>query len=300
MKDFIHEVVLHGIKDTAILLPVLFVTYLLMELAEHKLKGKTLEAIGRAGRLGPLFGGIFGALPQCGFSAAASGLYAGRLISVGTLLAVFLSTSDELIGVMLSTSVTSHENLTRLLKILALKIVCAAVVGFAVDAVIYFVSKKRGVDRNTREIRELCESESCSCGEKGIFFASLIHSLKIFGFILGVTFAINTLIFFVGEDSLRAVLQGTPVVGELIAGLFGLIPNCASSVIITELYLDGVLGASELLSGLFTGAGVGVLILFRTNRNLKENLLLLLTLYVTGVLLGLLIGTTGLASLIGI
>lgn len=298
MKEFFHEVLLHGIKDTVLLFPILFVTYLLAELAEHKYKEKSIDKVKRAGKLGPLFGGLLGALPQCSFSAMSSGLYASSLISVGTLVAVFLSTSDEMIAVMLSSSVARPENVGAMIKILSLKIVCAIAVGFAVDLVYSVIAKRRGYER--KGISDFCESEGCGCESHGIVYASFIHSLKIFGFIFAVTVVVNTAIFFIGEDNLGLFIKGTPILGELLCAIFGLIPNCASSIVLTELYLEGVIGASQLLAGLFTASGVGVLVLFRTNKSLKENLLILATLYVTGVLLGILIGYTGLAAILGI
>jgi hypothetical protein len=149
-------------------------------------------------------------------------------------------------------------------------------------------------------IGRVCEDEGCGCEERGIFLSSLLHTLKIFGFIVAVTFITNNIVFFVGEDSIGGAMKNIPVLGEFISGLIGLIPNCASSVVLTELYLDGIITSGQLLSGLFVGAGIGIPVLFRTNKNLKENLLILLAVYLTGVALGILIGETGLAAILGI
>ncbi len=292
MVEYLFEAVLDAVLDTVKLLPFLFLTYLLMEFLEHRTGERTESFIARAGRLGPILGGLLGALPQCGFSAAAAGLYSGRVITVGTLVAVFLSTSDEMFAVMLSSAASDPTVLPRLLTVLAVKLVGAAAVGFAVD-----LALRR---RTSGEIGELCDHEGCNCREHGIFLSSLIHTAKIVGFIFAVTLAINTVIFFVGENKLGALMHDLPVVGELIAGLIGLIPNCASSVVLTELYLSGTLTAGQLLSGLFTGAGVGLIVLFRTNRPLRDSLLILSILYISGVVLGLLLGATGLTSVLGL
>ncbi len=290
--DYLSEALLDAVLDCLKLLPFLFLTYLLMELLEHRTGERAQRFIARAGRFGPALGGLLGALPQCGFSAAASGLYAGRVITVGTLLAVFLSTSDEMVAVMLSSAASDATAVLKLLTILGIKAVCGILVGFAVDLIIR--------PSCAGDIGELCDHEGCNCHEQGVLRSSIVHTAKIIGFIFAVTLAINTVIFFVGEDKLGALLRDIPVVGELIAGLIGLIPNCASSVVLTELYLSGTLTAGQLLAGLFTGAGVGVLVLFRANRSLKENLLILLTLYLSGVTLGLALGMTGLTSLLGL
>lgn len=294
MRKYLAETVLHTLEHTVVLLPFLFLTYLLMELIEHKAGEKTSTVIGKAGRFGPLLGGFLGAIPQCGFSAAASGLYSGRVITLGTLLAVYLSTSDEMVAVMLSGAVKSPENIKKLIVILAVKVVSAIFVGSVADLVL---KRKR---QHENGIGRVCEEEGCGCGERGIFLSSLLHAVKIFGFILAVTFIINNIVFFVGEENLGGAMKRIPILGEFIAGIIGLIPNCASSVVITELYLDGIITSGQMLSGLFVGAGIGLPVLFRTNRNIKENLTVLILLYLSGVALGILIGETGLAAALGI
>ncbi len=294
---YLKETVFHTLEHSVGLLPFLFLTYLLMEFLEHKTTDRATRIVGSAGRLGPLFGGLLGAVPQCGFSAAASSLYAGRVISLGTLIAVFLATSDEMVAVVLSSGAKNPEILKKLLPILAIKVVSGIVVGFIIDLVF---RRDPHTKAHTHGIGEVCHSENCHCHEQNIFLSSLIHTAKIWGFIVAVTFIINNIIFFVGEDNLGGFMTRIPVLGEFIAGLFGLIPNCASSVVLTELYLGGVITAGQMLSGLFTGAGIGVLVLFRSNKRIKENLLILLTLYLTGVALGLILGMTGLTSLFGL
>ena len=294
--DFLTEVVLDGVIDSLKLFPFLYLAYLLMELLEHHAKHGTEDIIRKAGRLGPLLGGALGAVPQCGFSAAAAGLFSGRLITIGTLIAVFLSTSDELIPIAVSSVASGEITVVKLLTIVAVKVVFAVIVGFIVDLV---ASKIVKVEKET-EIGDICEREHCHCEEQGVFLSALNHSLRIFAFILAATLAINALIFFVGEDAIKNFIGNIPVVGEMIAGLVGLIPNCAASVVITELYIDGIITSGQMLSGLFAGAGVGLLVLFRTNRNIKQNIAIAVTVYAVGVLLGTLIEVTGFAALIGL
>ena len=285
---------LHTLKHTAVLIPFLFITYLLMELIEHKASERTVGIIGRTGRLGPLFGGILGAIPQCGFSASASGLYSGHVISVGTLIAVYLSTSDEMVAVMLSGAVKDPRNIKKLITVLIIKIVAATVSGFVIDIIL---SKKR--HRHT-DIQNVCDSDGCHCGERGIFLSSLIHTFKIFGFIVAVTFIINNIVFFIGEENLGGAMKSIPILGEFIAGIIGLIPNCASSVVVTELYLDGIITPGQMLAGLFTGSGIGLAVLFKSNKNIRENLTVLAAVYLIGVILGIAIGETGLAAALGL
>ena len=198
MTEFLSEVVLDCIIDSVKLFPFIFLTYLVMEIIEHKAGKKLESAASKTGRLGPLFGGLLGAIPQCGFSAAAAGLYSGRLISVGTLLAIFLSTSDEMIPVMLSSAVVQKAGWTVPLKLLAVKVVCAVIAGFAVDLVIGLAGKNKTAavsDELEEEICEMCEHDHCKCGEHGVFLSALIHSAKILGFIAAVMFAVGTAIF---------------------------------------------------------------------------------------------------------
>ncbi len=271
MLDLIWDALL----DTAKLLPFLYLTYLAMEHLEHRWKGKSSELLRRAGRLGPLWGGLIGIVPQCGFSAAAAGLYAGRVVSLGTLLAVFLSTSDEMLPLLLS----SQTPVSEICKILGLKAAIGVVCGFLADAVF---RRPGGVD----QIGGLCEKGHCGCAHRGVFAAALRHTAQIGVFLLLVDLALGLLLGLVGQDTLRAVLTGHPVLSVFLAALVGLIPNCAASVALTALYVEGLLSFGSLMAGLLVGAGVGLLVLFRTNRHLKENLAITGILYTLGVLSG--------------
>ena len=285
MIHILEHTLLHTIEDSVKLLPFLFLTYLFMELLEHTTGGKVQNKIRNAGKVGPLWGGLLGIMPQCGFSAAASSLYAGRVITVGTLLAVFLSTSDEMLPIFISAAVAP----ATIFKILAAKVCIAIVSGFVAELVYVNVFKKKEKDM---DIHVVCEEEHCSC-EDGVLKSALKHTLKIFVYILLITFILTFVIELIGEDQLAVVFQNIPVVGEMIAALVGLIPNCASSVVITELYLSGIIGAGAMMSGLLVNAGVGLLVLFRLNRNWKQNAGIMAALYGFGVFWGVIIELLG-------
>lgn len=285
--EFLH-VLLHALTDSAMVLPFLFLTYLLMELLEHKAGDGVEKAIKKAGKVGSLWGGALGLVPQCGFSALAAGFYAGRVVSVGTLLAVFLATSDEMIPVFLGARVS----VGKILIVLGLKLFVAVLVGFLCDLLL-----RHRVE--PLHVEGLCEEEHCHC-EKGVLRSSLHHTVHVFLFILLVNVALGLALELLGEARLAAFMQDIPVLGQLIAALVGLIPNCAASVAVATLYVKGVISAGAMLAGLLTGAGAGLLVLFRTNRHLKENLQIVAILLLTGVLFGTLLDLTGLAGALGL
>ena len=270
---------IHAIQDVLHLIPFLFLTYLLLEWIEHKAAKKTAELAAKAGKLGPLAGGLLGAVPQCGFSASASSLYAGGVISAGSLIAIFISTSDEMLPIMISEKIEP----VRILLILGIKILCGILVGFAVDFVLRFNKK---IDRKEK-IAMICEDENCRC-HNGILLSSLIHTLQIAFFIFLFAFLIGLAIHLIGEDQLAAFASNAGVFTPLVAALVGLIPNCASSVVITELFLSGVISTGAMIAGLIANSGVGLLILFRVNKNIRANLFILLTVFASGAVVGIL------------
>lgn len=281
MWEIIEDTLIDSIK----LIPFLFIAYLIMEYIEHKTKDKTKEAIKKSGKFGPLIGSILGIFPQCGFSVAATNLYAARVITLGTLIAIYLSTSDEMLPILLSEAVP----ITTILKILGVKLVIGIIAGFLIDLAMRIKNKNQIEEE---KIIDLCEKEHCHC-EHGIFKSALKHTVNIFIFILLVTLVINVIIFFIGEERLGSFLQNQPILGPVIAGLLGLIPNCASSVIITQMFLDNVISAATMISGLLVGAGVGLAVLFKTNKGIKENIKIVILLYCIGVISGILLELIG-------
>ena len=281
MLEIIEDTLIDSIK----LIPFLFITYLIMEYIEHKTKDKTKEAIKKSGKFGPLIGGVLGIVPQCGFSVSATNLYAARVITLGTLIAVYLSTSDEMLPIFISEAVP----VTTILKILGIKLLIGVVAGFIIDFVISLVNKGK---QEEEKIIDLCEKEHCHC-ERGIVKSALKHTINIFIFILLFTFILNVIIYLIGEETIAGFLRNQPVFGPVIAGIIGLIPNCASSVLLTQMYLENVISAATMISGLLVGAGVGLAVLFKTNKGIKQNLKITALLYVIGVVSGILIELIG-------
>ena len=275
----LNEVVVDALLDTLKIIPFLFLTYLLMEFIEHKASGHTVSLLEKSGKAGPAIGGLLGALPQCAFSAVAANLYTGRVISLGTLIAVFLSTSDEMLPIM----ITSGASWQSIAIILGYKLIVGITVGFLIDLVLHLLKR----DKERIDIDEICDNDNCHC-ERGLFFSALHHTLTISAFILAVTLVINGLIFFIGEEALGSIMSSIPVLSHLIAAIIGLIPGCATSVALTTLGLEGIITGGTMMAGLFSGAGVGVLILVRLNRRLKDNLIIMSLLVGVGFAFGLL------------
>ena len=346
MKELLIDSFKDAMFDTVKLIPFLLITYIVMEWLERKTAGRQAHVLGKAEKLGPLIGGVLGIVPQCGFSLMASNLYSGGVIGAGVLIAVFMSTSDEMLPIMLSNDAIGAGTIV---KILVAKAVIAVITGYIVGIVLdrlrkpYQVKKiepghshdehthsedgkaaknsihtqnivykdaaeKKGKGHvhdyvhehshdhgnyGEKNIHEVCEQEHCDC-EGGIFRSALVHTAKIALFILIFTLVINVVIEAVGEESIARIFNNVPVLGEAAAALVGLIPNCAASVIITELYLQGILSAGAMMSGLLVSAGVGLVVLFRMNRHRPaENIRIAAVLYVSGVIWGLFINAAG-------
>lgn len=279
------EILLDAIIDSVKLVPFLFITYLIMEYIEHKTKDKTKEVVKKSGKYGPLIGSILGIFPQCGFSVSATNLYAARVITLGTLIAVYLSTSDEMLPIFLSEAVP----LNTILTILGIKLIVGMIAGFVIDLI---MRKKH--KQEEEKIIDLCEKEHCHC-EHGIVKSALKHTLSIFIFILLVTIMINLLMFVIGEENIKNFLQNRPILAPIIAGFIGLIPNCASSVILTQMYLENMISVATMISGLLVGAGVGLVVLFKMNKGVKQNIRIVALLYSIGVVAGIIIELIGIS-----
>ena len=272
------DCLMDGVFDTLKLLPYLLVTFLVLEIIEHKFSKRSQKVLSKNKKYGPALGGVLGALPQCGFSSMASNLFSARVITMGTLIAVFLSTSDEMLPIMISEKV----DISLLVKIISFKVIVGIVVGFIIDIVYH-----RKQDKEI--IKEICEHEHCHCEHDGVVVSSIKHTLKIGIFIFIANIVINLIIFNVGEDTVSNLLLNGNIFTYFISSLVGLIPNCAGSVIITELYLSNMISIGTMLAGLLTGSGLGILLLFRTNNNIKENMTVLSIIYFVGVGVGILV-----------
>ena len=276
------DALLDAVIDSLKLLPFLFITYLLMELLENKAGEKTIKIIKKSGKFGPILGGILGIVPQCGFSAAAASLYAGRVITMGSLIAIFLSTSDEMLPILISEAAP----IGTIITILLIKLLIGITAGILIDLVL---RKRAKYKEEEIHIHEICQDEHCHCEEEGILKSSIKHTLHIFVYIFVITVIINILIFWIGEENIAHLASNIPVLGNLIASIIGLIPNCASSVILTQLYLQNILTLGCLMSGLLVNSGIGMLVLFKVNKNKKENIAVLMTLFIIGAISGIII-----------
>lgn len=274
------DVVLDTLIDLLKIIPFLFLAFILMENLEHGVNNK--KTILESKKLGPLFGSILGIVPQCGFSVAATNLFSNKVITIGTLLAVYLSTSDEMLPLLIS----NHASFKLIIIIILIKVIIGIIFGYLLDLFYKKEEKKENYD--------ICEHDHCHC-EKGIIHSSLVHTLKISLYILITTFILNTLIYYIGEESIGNILLKGNIFGPFLSSLIGLIPNCCASVILTELYISNVITTGMLIGGLLTGAGIGLLILFKVNKNKKENILILLCLYFIGSIIGLLIDLFGIS-----
>lgn len=329
--DLVLDVLVDGVVDTAKLLPFLFVTYLTMEALEHGMGPRSRRLVERAGVAGPIVGGAVGALPQCGFSAMAATLFSGRVVSMGTLLAVLLSTSDEMIPVFVAHGVAPE----RWGMVLALKVAVGIVCGLTLDAALRLLHLAG--DAHTH-IHELCEREHCHCdddcdcsfgdepaekhvceccghhfdvseaaaprgehgcdhdhdhehghghGPAGIVRGAVVHTVQVTAFIFVITLAMGLLIELVGTDTIAGLAGSHPLRAVFVAALVGMVPNCAASVAISELFLAGTLGAPAMLAGLLASGGVGLLVLFRTNADMRQNVAVAVLLYVESVVCGI-------------
>lgn len=340
----------HAFIDTLKLVPFLFVTYLAMEALEHYASSKSIAAVRRAGTAGPAIGALLGVVPQCGFSAAAATLYSARVITLGTLFAVFLSTSDEMLPIMIAAQAPAGF----IVEVLAIKALCGLIAGFAIDAVL----RLRHHAVEAMRIHDLCERDHCGCDDESdapsalfdacqkheesaanciddwgaehsngeergaelacasdghddahshdhshghahgfgaIAKSSLVHTLQVTLFIFLVSLALEIVIDGVGEDALASFISANSNLSVVVSAIVGLIPNCAASVVLTELYLEGALSTGAMLAGLLVSAGVGLLVLFRANRPMHENFLIVAGLVACGVVFGFIVGVFGIA-----
>jgi len=304
VPELFADVLLDSIIDTLKLVPFLLVTYVAMEALEHGTEGRTEEVVSGAGHMGPLVGAVLGAVPQCGFSAMAATLFSGRIITAGTLVAVILSTSDEMLPVFLAHGIEPG----RMVRIILTKVLIGIAVGFSLDAIL--AQAKRTGDGKAH-IHELCERAHCGCDDdhdhahdhghshdhdslaKSVLRSALVHTVQVTAFIFVITLACGLVIEGVGQDRVAALVTRHPVRAVVVAALVGLIPNCGASVAISELFLAGTLSSGAMLAGLLASGGVGLLVLFRTNTDMRQNLMMTIFVYLVGVACGLAVSYLG-------
>lgn len=283
MWDKLLDVFLDACKDSLLTLPFLFGVYLLIEYIEHKGSDKMGVALRKMGPFGSVGGAVIGCIPQCGFSAAASNLYSGRLITMGTLVAVYISTSDEAIPVILSQIADSGEIWSLIPKLIVSKVVIAIVTGIIVDTVIKFIIRPK----DEEPFKDLCAK--CDCDHHGILHSALHHTLHIIIFIFIINLLLGCVMEFAGEQTVEKLMMTDSWIQPLIAALIGFIPNCGASVVLTKLYIGGTVSFGALVAGLSTGAGVGLVVLFRTNKKYKQNFIIMGILYAAAAISGIII-----------
>ena len=274
MLDIIIDTLLDGLK----LIPFLFVAFLIIELLEHKFNNKTKNLIKKSGKFGPIIGSVLGLFPQCGFSVVATNFYITRVISIGTLFAIYLSTSDEMLPIMLSEGVSFKT----IILILFIKFMCGCIFGLLIDKLIR--RKNLKIEYNYH----MCDEEHCDC-DHSIFKSSIKHTFNTLLFVIIISFIINILFKYLGVNLISKIFMKDNLFGPFVGSLIGLIPNCGASIVITELFLKGAINLGTCISGLLTGSGVAVIVLFKTNKNIKENIFVVSTLYLIGVLVGIFI-----------
>lgn len=273
------DIIIDTIIDVLKLIPFLFIAFLLIEVLEHKLTNKNKNIITKSKKFGPVIGAFLGIIPQCGFSVMGTNLYITRIISLGTLFSIYLSTSDEMLPILIS----EKADIKIILQIILIKILFGMFYGVLIDLILRKRKKKQ--DKTNYEI---CDKEHCHC-EKGILLSSIKHTLNIVVFLFITTFIINIVFHYVGEDYLSKVLLKGTILGPFITSLIGLIPNCGASIILTELYLNNAISLSSLIAGLLTGSGTALIVLFKENKNMKENIFIICLLYTLGVISGLIL-----------
>lgn len=295
------DALLDALKDSAMILPFMFAAFVVIGLIERGAGKRMVSVILAADKIGPLPGALLGVVPSCGFSAAASNLYGAGLITTGTLLAVYLSTSDEMLAVMVS-STSAAATPAFILKVLGVKALSGIICGFAADGavrLVYAINRRSaekaqnsddGADEEEYNAEECCCTDGCCAAKGNLFLSALKRTLRTFAFIFVISLVLGVLFAYVDKAAVGAFMKKMPVLGCVISALLGLIPNCAVSVALTELYLEGVISVQMMLCGLMTGAGSGLLVLFHSNKNMTENAVFVLLLFVSGLGMGSLAG----------
>ncbi len=299
----------HTLQDTWSLIPFLFIVFLVLEYMEHSMSDKSVAAIEKAGKAGPLLGGIIGAFPQCGFSVMATNLFAGRVITIGTIVAVYLSTSDEMLAIMLS----SNTSIWKILKIVMLKMAIGIAAGFAVDFAhrmrLNFQQRRHSHaehchhdghhhdhhehSHNHEYISDFCIEEECCCGHESPIVSALKHTVKIYLVIFIVSFLLNMVIGLAGLEIIEEVVSKAGIWAPIVSCVIGMIPNCASSVAITQLYLSGAISLGTAMAGLLSGSGIAWIVLFRVNPHSRQNFKIMGIVFFVGAASGIILNMLG-------
>lgn len=273
MHTILHTIE-HSLIDTVKLIPFLFISFIIMELIEHKMNNK--KKLIKINKFGPLAGSVLGLIPQCGFSVVASTMYSAKVITLGTLFSIYLSTSDEMLPILIANKADTNI----IIKILFTKFILGLFFGILVDIIHH-----TKLTNNINNINDICDNDDCHCKD-GIIKSSIIHTLKIILFIFTINIVLNLII---DADSLTTFVNNNKILSPILSSIIGLIPNCASSIVITELYLEKIIPFGSCISGLLSGSGLGLLILFKQNKNMKENIIILITLVLFSSICGIIL-----------
>lgn len=279
MIDIIKDTLLDALK----ILPFLFIAFLIIEIIEHKFSKKAKKIVSKSGKFGPLLGGALGIIPQCGFSVLGTNLYVTRIISLGTLISIYLSTSDEMLPILLSEKVSVNI----IFQLLFTKFLIGMIAGFVIDFIIN--KTKQSKKKKEKADYSICEEEHCHCEKDNLFLSAFKHTFKTLLFITILSFCLNIIMEYLGNDFISKVFMKDSFFSPFLSSLVGLIPNCGASVILTELYIKGVISFSSVIAGLLTGSGVALIVLFKTNKNLKENFIILSLIYFIGAFSGVIL-----------
>ncbi len=286
--EILKDAGIDALRDSLWSIPILLVAYFAMELLENSKRLNEDILRGYSRKAGPLLGGLLGVIPQCGISGAAATLFATGSVTVGTMLAVFFSTSDEMLPILLSALTDRSVSVKTVLWILGGKAFLGIALGYLADLLL------KKVIRPGKDIQSFCQREHCHCEEEGhpilsAFRSALMHTLKIAAMLIVVNLILNLAFAFIGVEKLSGSILAQPVIGVTLLALFGLIPNCSVSVILTRSYLSGIIGIGGLFAGLLSNAGIGLIVLFRSNRNRRENLIITASLFLLSAAVGMLL-----------
>ena len=284
----IFDILIHSVEESLFLLPYLFITYLFLEFLEKKTERVSLFFSKTNSCFAPVLAALSGILPQCGLGVAGANLFAARVISVGTLIALFLATSDEMLPILLSNGVPART----IMLILFYKTSIAIFIGLTVDMVL---KRKNKGKTPSFQMHTLCHQASCGCHQKSLWVSALNHTSQIFIFILVINMVLNILFLFVHPTHLKEILLNHALIAPLFGTLFGLIPNCATSVISAQLFAEKTLSDGAFLSAILANAGVGLLVLLRVNRPLKQSLKIIFFIFLIALLSGLIFSSLGLS-----
>lgn len=287
MAELFIDSLVDALEDAAKLIPFLYASYLFIEFIEHEASEKLTRRLYSLGSKGPILGAVAGLMPMCGLSVTAADLFANRLISASTLIAEFTAETDEAIPILLGTSGFRVKGII----LAALSLLIGILSGLAAGKLFPSAIDREMSHQEHELMHSSCEDDECE--KEGLFTTALLHTLKSLAFVLTAIFIVNLMVGIAGEEKAAALFSGSDAVEPLIAAVTGLIPNCAPSIILSEFYMEGLISFGSLIAGLTMNAGVGLAMLWKYNRDKKQNLLICLFIFAVSVICGYVIQLSG-------